>query len=97
MRTGVAYNDCPLKLDFIFFIMKLYKLSKFLKYSLMIFIIKGFRTIVFMFIGISTTFQLTSSGLLQVFVELWNFELCPLLNPWKSSVLIPLAITRYEC
>ena len=33
------------------------KLSKFLRRSLMIFIIKGFRTIVFIFIVISTTFQ----------------------------------------
>ena len=32
------------------------KLSKFLRWSLMIFIIKGFRTIVFIFIVISTTF-----------------------------------------
>ena len=32
-------------------------LSEFLRRSLMILIIKGFRTIVFMFIGISTTFR----------------------------------------
>ena len=50
------------------------------------FIIKGFWTIVFIFIVISTT----SSSLLQVFVELrettWNFELCPLLNPVSDSI-----------
>ena len=33
------------------------KLSKFLRRSLLIFIIKGFRTIVFIFIDISTTFR----------------------------------------
>ena len=38
-----------------------------------------------------------SSGLLQVFVELGNFELRPLLNPRVSPVLIPLAITGYKC
>ena len=27
----------------------------------------------------------------------WNFELCPLLNPRGSPVLIPLAITGYKC
>ena len=47
------------------------------------FIIKGFRTIVFIFIVISTTFQEPSG----------NFELHPLLNPRGSPVLIPLAIT----
>ena len=50
------------------------------------FIIKGFRTIVFIFIAISTTFRPTR-----------NFELRPLLNPLGSSVLIPLAITGYKC
>ena len=34
-----------------------YYLSEFLRWSLMILIIKGFRTIVFIFIVISTTFQ----------------------------------------
>ena len=37
---------------------KISKLSKFLRSSLLIFIIKGFQTIVFIFIVISTTFQL---------------------------------------
>ena len=41
-----------------------------------------------------------SSGLLQVLVKLreptQNFKLCPLLNPRRSPVLIPLAITRYK-
>ena len=48
--------------------------------------IKGFRTIVFIFI-ISTMFWLMSSGLLQVFVELGNLHRisnCPLLNPQGS-------------
>ena len=35
-----------------------YQLSKFLRRSLLIFIIKDFRTIVFIFVVISTTFQL---------------------------------------
>ena len=48
----------------------------------MVFIIKGFRTIV-----ISTTFREPTR----------NFELRPLLNPRGSPVLIPLAITGYKC
>ena len=60
------------------------KLSEFLRGSLMIFIIKGFRTIVFIFLVISTTFQaicppaffwcLSNSGTYM------NFELHPLLS-----------------
>ena len=38
-------------------ITKFSKLSKFLRWSLLIFIIKGFQTIAFIFIVISTTFQ----------------------------------------
>ena len=37
--------------------MSQYQLSKFLRRSLMIFIVKGFRTIILIFIVISTTFQ----------------------------------------
>ena len=64
----------------------------------MIFIIKGFRTIVFNFFVISHNISADmSSGLLQVFVKLenptWNFELHPLLNPQGSPVPIPLTIT----
>ena len=55
------------------------------------FIIKGFRTIVFIFIVTSTTFPLAFFRCLSnsgTFMELRT-----LLNPWGSSVLIPLAIT----
>ena len=55
------------------------RLSKFLRWSLMLFIIKGFWTIVFIFIVISTTFRLicplaffrylSNSG---TFAELWT-------------------------
>ena len=65
------------------------------------FIIKGFRTIVFIFIVIPTTFRpicplaffryLSNSGTFR------NFELHPLLISRGSPVLIPLAITGYKC
>ena len=67
----------------------------------MVFIIKDFRTIVFIFIVISTTFWpicppaffrcLSNSG-----EPSRNFKLRLLLNPWGSPVLIPLAITGYK-
>ena len=58
-----------------------------------IFIIKGFRTIVFIFIVISTTFRPICPPK-KVLVELET-----LLNPrvGGSPILIPLAITRYKC
>ena len=59
-----------------------FKLSE-LRWSLMIFIIKGSQTIVFIFIVISTRFQ-PSSGVCRTREPTWNFEVCPLLN------LIPL-------
>ena len=37
-----------------------------------------------------------SSGVCRTQEPTWNFELCPLLNPRGSSVLIPLAITGYK-
>ena len=50
-------------------------LSKFLTRSLLIFIIKGFRTTVFIFIIISTAFwPVCPRGFLQVFVELGNLH-----------------------
>ena len=45
------------KNSFFYFTTKELKLSEFLRQSLMIFIIKGFRTIVFIFIVISTTIR----------------------------------------
>ena len=68
---------------------------KFLRRSLMIFIIKGFRTIVFIFIVISTYALRPSSG--RTREPSRNFELRPLWNPRGSSVLIPFAITGYKC
>ena len=68
----------------------------------MIFIIKGFQTIVFIFIVIviSTTFGRyilqSSSGVSRTLKPTWNFELHPLLNPQVSPVLILLAITGYK-
>ena len=38
-----------------------------------------------------------SSGVCRTWEPTWNFKLHPLLNPWGSPVLIPLAITRYKC
>ena len=65
------------------------------------YIIKGFQTIVFIFFLISTTFRSicppASSGICRTQEPSRNFELRPLLNPRGSSVLIPLAITRYKC
>ena len=59
------------------------------------FIIKGFRTIVFIFIVISTTYWL-SSGVCRTREPTWNFELRLLMNPRRSPVLIPLAISRVQ-
>ena len=65
------------------------------------FIIKGFRTIVFIFIAISTPFRpicpRPSSGVCRTREPSRNFELRLLLNPRGSPVLIPLAITGYKC
>ena len=57
----------------------------------MIFIIKGFRTIVFIFIVISKMFR-PSSGVCRTREPTRNFELRPLLNLRVSPALIPLAI-----
>ena len=69
------------------------------KYFWLIFIIKDFRTIVFIFFCFHNVSADMSSGLLQMFVELGNlhFELRPLLNPQGSPILIRLAITGYKC
>ena len=65
------------------------------------FIIKGFRTIVFIFSVISTTFRLICPPAffrcLSNSEPTRNFELRSLLNPRVSPVLIPLAITGYKC
>ena len=60
-----------------------------------IFIIKGFRTLVF--ILISTTYYVLwpSSGVCRTRKPSRNFELRPLLNPRGSPVLI--LITGYKC
>ena len=50
----------------------------------MIFIVKGFRTNVFIFIVISTPFRPICPHV---------FELRPLFNPWVLLVLIPLTVT----
>ena len=39
----------------------------------------------------------SSSGICRTWESTLNFELCALLNPRGSPVLIPLAITRYKC
>ena len=61
----------------------------------MIFIIKGFRTIVFIFSVISTTFR-PSSGVFRTREPTQNFELRLLLNPQGSPVLILFARTGYK-
>ena len=62
---------------------------------------QGFRTIVFIFFVIYTTFRPMCPPdffrCLSAREPSRNFELRPLLNPWGSSVLIPLAITGYKC
>ena len=58
--------------------------------------IKGFRTIVFIFIVISKTFQ-PSSGVCRIREPTQNFELRSLLNPQGSHLLIPLTVTGYKC
>ena len=56
---------------------------------------KGFWTIVFIFIVISTMFRpICPPTFLRC---LSNLELRPLLNLQGSPVLIPLAITGYKC
>ena len=66
----------------------------------MIFIMKGFRTIVFILIVISTMFRSIClpafSGVFRTRELIRNFELCLLLNQWVASGLIPLAITGYK-
>ena len=71
-------------------------LSKFLRRSLVIFIIKCFQNIVIIVIAISSTFQ-PSSCVCRTREPSRNFELRPLLNPLGSPVLIPLDITGYKC
>ena len=75
-------------------------MSTFQRRSLVIFIIKGFRTIIFIFIVISTTFR-PSSGVCRTLEHSRNFELRLLLNPQGSPVLIPLAkpgtSVKYSC
>ena len=66
----------------------------------MIFIIKGFQTIVFIFIVISSTFRsicppafFKCLSIAGTVTELPS----PLLNPRGLPVLIPLTITGYKC
>ena len=63
----------------------------------MIFIIKGFRTIVLIFIVIATTFRPICPPAFRCLSNSGTFELRPLLNPRGSPVQIPLAITGYKC
>ena len=78
-----------------------YMLSKFLRRSLLIFIIKVFWTIVFIIIVISTTFRPICPPAFfrccRTREPSRNFELRPLLKPRGSPVLILLAITGYKC
>ena len=103
-NRSVWYSNCVQTNDLCkieLFEIELFELSKFLRWSMRIFIIKGFRTILFIFIVISTTFRLicplaffrclSNSG---TFTEL---RLCPLLNPRGLPVLILLAKIGYKC
>ena len=66
-----------------------------------VFIVQGFRTIVFIFIIMFTTFRpiflQSSSGVCWTQVPTRNFEPRPIFNPQGSLVLIPLIITAYKC
>ena len=66
--------------------------------ALWLFIIKGFRTIVFLFIVISTTFRpICPPAFFRCLSNSGTFtELGTLLNPRGLPVLIPLAITGYK-
>ena len=95
--TSIHRNHDPKNLK----VNNIKRLSKFLGRSLMIFIIKGFRTIVFIFIVISTMFWLicrpaffrclSNSG---TFTEL---RITSFIESTWSPVLIPLPITGYKC
>ena len=63
-----------------------------------LFIIKGFRTIVFIFIVISTTFRpICPPAFFRCLSNTGTYtELRTLLNSRWSPVLIPLAITGYK-
>ena len=65
-----------------------------------VFIIKGFRTIVFIFNVISKRFDRyvpqPSPGVCRTQEPSRNFELRPLLNPQESPVLVLLVITEYK-
>ena len=67
----------------------------------MFFTIKGFQTIVFIFIVISTTFRpicpLAFFRCLSNSETFGELRTTYLLNPRRSPVLIPLAITGYKC
>ena len=69
--------------------------------DIVIFIIQGFRTIVFIIIVFPQRFGRyvlrPSSGVCQTREPTRNFELRPLLNPRGSPVLIPFTITGYKC
>ena len=73
-----------------------WKLSKFLRRSLMIFIIKSFRIIVLHLYYFDNFSVNMSFDFLQVFFwtrePSWNFELRPLLNPRGSPVQIPYRV-----
>ena len=65
----------------------------------MIFIIKGFRTIVFIFLfpqRFGRYVLRPSSGVCRTREPTQNFELRPLSNPRGSPVPIPLTITGYK-
>ena len=67
----------------------------------MIFIIKGFPTLVFILMIFPQRFsqyvRKPLSGVCRTQELTWNFELRHLLNPWASLVLIPLDTPGYKC
>ena len=75
-------------------------MSTFLRRSLIFFIIKGFRTIIFIFLfpqRFGRYVHRPSSGVCRTKEPLQNFELRPLSNPRGLPLLIPLALTGYKC
>ena len=81
--------------------MKIHALSEFLRRSLMIFIIKAFGLLSSPLLLSPQRFGRyvfrPSSGVYRTREPTWNFEPRPLLNPRRSPILIPLAITGYKC
>ena len=75
-------------------------MSEFFKRNLMIFIIQGFQTIIFIFIVIFSMFCLKCIPAffrcLSNFEAYTDLQTCSLFNPCGLLVLIPLTITGYK-